>query len=431
MKGDNDGLTRRRFLEHAGVAIGAAAIGAGCGSDDEANTPGGASGASGAGASGGAGGAGAAGGEGGAGGAGAAGGEGGAGGAGAAGGAGGAGASGGAGAAGGAGGAPPDGGNPTDVRVAIVHRDNIDEAVAKAVELAGGLGAIQPGQTVFIKPNVVNNRALGTPGIRTSPEVVAAVVRLVKTRNPGRIIVGDRSARTFPDTQLNFEQTGLRDAALGAGADEIYAGRSPADAPDEWVMVQPPHYEETWAGAGGLLAMKRILDADHLINVPTCKDHRYALYSMSMKNFVGAIGDPMRGNLHFGNFASIGRDIAIFNQIYNPMMNILDATTALINGGPEGDGAQAVRTSPGLVCASTNRAALDALGVSLIKLELTRTTVSQPDPANATLRQERPFGMPQIVNAGMLGIGVAGPEAVTLLFDAASDAAELERIYRS
>jgi len=75
--------------------------------------------------------------------------------------------------------------------------------------------------------------------------VLAAVVRLVKQRNPGRIIVGDRSARTFPDTARVFQETGLGEAAMSAGADELYAGRSPTDAPDEWVLQKPPHFEET------------------------------------------------------------------------------------------------------------------------------------------------------------------------------------------
>jgi uncharacterized protein (DUF362 family) len=180
--------------------------------------------------------------------------------------------------------------------------------------------------------------------------------------------------------------------------------------------------------------MKKILDADHLINVPTCKDHRYALFSLSMKNFVGAIGDSSRGPLHFataGNFGPMGRDIAVFNQMFSPLLNVLDATTALINGGPQGDGADAVRASPGLICASKNRAAIDAFGASLIKLELSRTTVATPDAANPVLRSTAPFQMPQIVNAGLLGYGVSGQAAVTLMFDQVPDAAELERIYRS
>ena len=64
--------------------------------------------------------------------------------------------------------------------VGIVSRPNVDEAVARAVELAGGLDDIKAGQTVFIKPNAVSDRAIGMDGIRTTPAVLAAVVKLVK-----------------------------------------------------------------------------------------------------------------------------------------------------------------------------------------------------------------------------------------------------------
>lgn len=340
------------------------------------------------------------------------------------------------------GGKAGEGGGSVDsgsrVSVAVVRASSVDDAVRRAIELAGGLDEIRPGQTVFVKPNAVSDRALGTPGIRTSPEVLAAVVRAVKERDPGRLIVGDRSARQFPDTAGIFERTGLGQAALAAGADEIYAGRSPAEAPGEWVTMQPPSYEGTWGSRGGILAMKRILDADHLINVPTCKDHRYALFSLSMKNFVGAIGDSSRDPLHFadtlgGNFGSIGRDIAVFNQIFAPLLNIVDATTALVNGGPQGDGADAVRTSPGLVLASRDRVALDAAGVSLIQHELETATVRTPDPANPVLRRDTAWSLPQIVNAGALGVGVASAALVDLRFDGVESAlaAALEARFRA
>lgn len=342
----------------------------------------------------------------------------------------------------GGGGTPSTGGTAADggnrVAVAVVAVTDVDQAVKRAIELAGGLDAIQPGQTVFIKPNAVSDRAVGTPGIRTSAEVLAAVVKAVKARDPGRIIVGDRSARQFPDTAGIFERTGLGKAALDAGADEIYAGRSPADAPDDWVLMKPPSYEGTWGSRGGILAMRRILDADHLINVPTCKDHRYALFSMSMKNFVGAIGDSSRDPLHFadstgGNFASIGRDIAVFNQIFAPLLSVVDATTALLNGGPQGDGADTVRSSPGLVLASRDRVALDATGVSLIQHELESATVPTPDPANPVLKRDKAWSLPQIVNAGALGVGVTSADLVELRFDgvAAALAAGIEARFRA
>lgn len=321
-------------------------------------------------------------------------------------------------------------------RVAIVRRADLDEAVALAAELAGGLEAIQPGQTVFIKINGVSDRAIGTPGIRTSNEMIGAVVRLIKARNPGRIIVGDRSARQFPNTMEVFQNAGIEQAALDAGADEVYAAPSPTADPDAWMLMQPTDYETSWSAAGGILCMKRILEADHLINVPTCKNHRYALFSLSMKNFMGAIGDSSRDPIHFGDsiagsFGPIGRDLAILNQPFSPLLNILDASTALINGGPQGDSADAVRVSPGLVFASRDRIALDAAGVSLIKLELGRTDVPQPDASHEALLAMSSWSLPQIVEAGMRGIGATRAADVDLAFDDVPDADAIEALFRA
>jgi uncharacterized protein (DUF362 family) len=182
--------------------------------------------------------------------------------------------------------------------------------------------------------------------------------------------------------------------------------------------------------------MRKILEADHLINVPQCKNHRYALFSMSMKNFIGAIGDSSRDPIHYGDsiagsFNPIGRDIAVLNQPFSPLMNVMDATTALINGGPQGDGADAVRVSPGLVFASSDRVALDAAGISLIKLELSRNDVPQRDASNAQLTSTAPFLFPQIVEGASLGLGASSHDEVELAFDDVPDAAEIEAIFRS
>jgi uncharacterized protein (DUF362 family) len=427
MADDGPALTRRKFLESA--ALGVATIGVGCGSEESsasANTTDGAAGAdAGIGGSAGAGGS-----------------------AGTA-----AGGSSGS-AAGGVGGQTGSAGNdggatvsdsgmsdtssdtsspPLGPTVAIVKVSSVDAAVARAVELAGGLNEIQAGQTVFIKPNMVSDRQIGTGGIRTSPEVLAAVVRLVKLRRPGRITVGDRSARGFPDTAGIFEVSGMAAAAMAAGADEIFAARSPTEAPEEWTLLQPPHYQDTWSRPGGILAMRRILEADHLINVPACKNHRLAVFTLAMKNFMGAIGDDSRVFVHANSdFPAIGRDIAILNQMFKPLINVIDATTALINGGPQGDRPDAVRTTPGLIFASKDRVAVDAAAVSLLKLEISRSQIplSIQDGAHSTLRTWAVWQMPQIRSGAELGLGAPRASDVTLRFENVADAAAIETLFR-
>src|SRR5204862_6030948 len=74
--------------------------------------------------------------------------------------------------------------------VGIAAGSNMEEAVRRAVKLAGGMDFIKEGQTVLIKPNVTG--ALKSP-TTTNPEVLYATIKLVAERGPKRIIVADRS----------------------------------------------------------------------------------------------------------------------------------------------------------------------------------------------------------------------------------------------
>ncbi len=316
--------------------------------------------------------------------------------------------------------------------VGLAGAGSIDEKVRRAVELAGGIDEIRAGQTVFIKPNAVHSLTGGRLAIVTSNEVLAAVIKLVRERNPGRIIVGDRCARGFNSNEV-LDSTGMREAAMAAGATEVYGAPTPKEAPGDWVLLQPPRYEETWAVPGGILAMRKIVEADHFINVPVCKDHRWAVYSMTMKNLIGAVGDSSRDLMHYTATKPerLSRDVAILNQMFHPLINIVDARAVLLNGGPEGVGADAVRTTPGLIIAGKDRVAVDATGVSLIKLGLTRETVKLPDEANPFLVSRGPWQMPQALEGIDRGLSVGSAAKVVLRFDGVADAAGIEGIFRA
>lgn len=328
----------------------------------------------------------------------------------------------------------PDEGQPprrSGPVVATVHRDSVDEAVRRAVELAGGLDAIKPGQTVFLKPNAVHGFAF-TGAVVTANDLLASVIGLVKEREPGKIIVGDRSARFFT-SQSVFDQTRMESEALKAGADEVYAAPKPADAPDDWVLMKPTGWEETWGDAGGVLVMKKLLAADHVINLPVCKNHRWAVFSLAMKNFIGGIGDESRDPMHYkeGDPDGLSKDIAVLNGAFDPLMTILDARFALVNGGPEGIQDDAVLTEPGLIMASKDRVAMDALGAALLQLWLGRVGVPKPDAGHPFLSGTDAWDMPQIKHGIALGLGATGPDEVELAFDDVDDAVLLEALFRT
>jgi uncharacterized protein (DUF362 family) len=315
--------------------------------------------------------------------------------------------------------------------VAIVGGADVENAVRRAIALAGGLDEIRTGQTVFIKPNVVHQGVVGMPGAITSFEVLGAIVRLVKERG-ARVIVGDRSARQVGPSGPIFERSGIITAMLAAGADEVYPAPRPIEDPSAWVLVKPPRYEETWSAPGGILAMRKILEADHLIDVPVCKDHRWAAFSLSMKNFIGAIGDDSRDPLHFqvGDANKLSRDIAILNGAFKPLISVLDALMTVMNGGPEAVYPDRVATRTGLVMASRDRVALDAAGLSLIKHQLARTAVPMPDEMHAYNTATRAWSSHQIRHAIELGLGVASAADVDLRFESVAIAGELEAVYR-
>jgi uncharacterized protein (DUF362 family) len=85
------------------------------------------------------------------------------------------------------------------------------------------------------------------------------------------------------------------------------------------------------------------------------------------------------------------------------------------------------------VLASRDRVAIDATGVSLIQHELQSATVPTPDPANPVLERDTAWSLPQIVNAGALGVGVASADLVELRFDGvdAALAAAIEARFRA
>lgn len=308
------------------------------------------------------------------------------------------------------------------VTVAATRHSDVRTAIENAITLAGGLADVRPGDRVFVKPNAVYAAPASFPGVITAPPFVAALVSVLKDLG-AKVIVGDRSARGIGLTETVFEATGLRAQALAAGADEVFPAPSPIDVPDAWVLVKPPHYEESWGTDGGILAMRKIVEADHLVIAPTCKNHRWAGVSLTMKNLIGAIGDGSRNPMHYvtGDPEPLGRDIAILNQAFPMVMSLLDARLALVNGGPEGVGPDRLLATPDLVLASRDRLALDAFGTSIIRRELARATVTKPDQIHAYLTSHRPWDMPQVRQGAALGLGVSGADRVELAYDGVPD----------
>lgn len=233
--------------------------------------------------------------------------------------------------------------------VSIVKGNNVFEMVREAVTLIGGLEKIGiKGKSVLVKPNVVS----GEPNpATTNPEVVRAVVRLLKENGASRVIVGDMSAMLTLSTKRNMERTGIKKVAEEEGAEVVYF------EDHDWVEVELPGARYI----SRVYVTEWIFNVDRIINLPVIKTHRSASYSICLKNFIGATHLKQRPYLI--DSAHWEELISEMNIAYQPHLNIVDGTRIMVEGGPwEGTSADT-----NLIIASGDRVAADITGLGLIK----------------------------------------------------------------
>jgi uncharacterized protein (DUF362 family) len=278
-------------------------------------------------------------------------------------------------------------------RVAFVKTTDRAAGVARAIELLAP-GRFD-GRELFVKPNC--NSADPAPG-STHPDTLTALLRVLKALGAGALTVGDRSG--MGDTREVMEALGVFRIARESGNRAVVLDELPADA---WAIVQPPgsHWQRGFAlprmvrGAGGV--------------VQTCclKTHRYGgHFTLSLKNSVGLAAKRVPGDAHdfmreLHDSPHQRRMIAEINAAYRTDLVVLDGVEAFVRGGPD----RGERVAANVVLAATDRVAIDAVGVALLRHFGTTPEVSR----GAIFAQE------QIARAAALGVGVSGPDRIELV----------------
>jgi uncharacterized protein (DUF362 family) len=305
---------------------------------------------------------------------------------------------------------PPTRKYPRGVAKAVVGvagvRDSIERAMEEAVEAAGGLSEIEKGQRVFIKPSMVGP-SLGSfyPGrITTNPEVLRAAIRLVKRRG-AKVLVGDRGS--FPE--LAFRTTGLARVCEEEGAQPYLF----PFADYEWFKPGQRHWSY------GFRVPKILKQVDHFINLPILKNHEAANaeFTCCLKAFVGVCHPEDRFQagddaLHTRN---ISEKIAELNLCAQPTLNIVDAITIMVRGGP-GSGLMwgdplnkvAVWVNANLILAGRDRVACDSVALAALKLHAAEKKIQRSYVAKSVWDQ------PQIYYAAELGLGQAQPKNIAI-----------------
>ena len=278
-------------------------------------------------------------------------------------------------------------------RVVLVRTTDRAVGVRRAIEL------LQPpsfsNQQVFIKPNY--NTGDPAPA-STDPIVLETLVQAIQGAGASSITVGDRSG--MAETRRAMEQQQVFTLAQRYGFNTLVfdqLGR------DDW---------QYFAAAGtnwsrGFAIARPVLNADAIVNVCCLKTHRFGgHFTLSLKNTIGMVARYVPGDGHdymreLHRSAHQRLMIAEVNKTYRPSLIVIDGVDAFVGGGPE----QGRRVQAGVILASTDRIAIDAVGIALLrKLGTTREVSSGSIWSQAQIRR-----------AADLGLGAVRAEQVELV----------------
>jgi len=253
------------------------------------------------------------------------------------------------------------------------------------------------GRRVLVKPNF--NTADPAPG-STHNDTLLAIVRELRRRDAGAIAVGDRCGPAkMPEV---LARKGIPEMAKEERFDVIDFGALPDT---DWLPFSAPglHWEN------GFTIPRPVREAEYIVITPCLKTHQYGgVFTMSLKLAVGITPRSLMRQLH-GNTEHMRRMIAEINLAYTPDLIVLDGVQAFVDGGPD----KGTTVDAQVILAGTDRVALDAVGVALLRYFGTTAEVSR----GAIFEQA------QIARAAALGLGVSGPEQIELVTDDPASAA--------
>ncbi|MEO1070411.1 MAG: DUF362 domain-containing protein [Cyanobacteria bacterium J06638_6] len=278
-------------------------------------------------------------------------------------------------------------------RVALVKTTDRAAGVRQAIDL------LQPpsfnGKTVFIKPNY--NTGDPAPA-STDPVVLETLVQEIQQAGASAITVGDRSGMATTRDAMARQQVFALAQRHGFNAlvfDDL--GR------DDWQYFEAAG--TNWSR--GFAIARPMLNADAIVSVCCLKTHRFGgHFTLSLKNSIGMVARRVPGDGHdymrelhrSGNQRLM---IAEVNRAYRPALVVIDGVDAFVGGGPE----QGQRVQAGVVLASTDRIAIDAIGIALLRKLGTTREVS----AGSIWQQA------QIRRAADLGLGATHPDQIELV----------------
>ena len=278
------------------------------------------------------------------------------------------------------------------IEVLLIQTDNRIDGIKRVITYFKEKFDSFQDKKIVIKPNF--NTADPAPA---STDITIIKEILINLKDASKISIVERSGPA--NTHETMQSIGLFDLQNEIGGFDIIDLSQPDT---KWVKIEN---EGTKHWKDGFLFSKAILDADEIIELPCLKTHQFGgHFTLSLKLATGLV--PRDGYEYMKELHS-SKDqrkmIAEVNQPFNPSLIILDGVDAFIDGGP----AKGTLKHPNIMLASTDRIAIDAVGVAIL-----RHLGTTPDVHNGPI-----FEQDQIARAVELNLGVKSASEIKLVSD--------------
>lgn len=261
------------------------------------------------------------------------------------------------------------------------------------------------GKKVLIKPNF--NTADPTPG-STHNDFLVALIEEVWKLGAKSVSVGDRS---FPPTREVMEKKGILPLLEKL---QVQVTNFDDLKEKDWVEFKPKgsHWPD------GFRIARPILESEYLISTGCLKTHQYGgIFTLSLKLHVGVVPTSRQGFEYMSQLHSSPHQrkmIAEINEPFKPELVIMDGIEAFVDGGP----ATGKRAQGNVFWASSDRVAVDAVGVALLKHL----------GSNEKIMNRKVFDQAQIARAVELGLGASSPVQIELIAADAKSRAYCQRV---
>lgn len=198
----------------------------------------------------------------------------------------------------------------------------VQSKVKEAIDLLGGItNFIKPQSRVLVKPNLLMAKEPEF-GIDTHPEVVRAVIKLLKSIDC-KIFVGDSPSvwgKQIENVEAVYEVSGIKRIC------------------DEEEVSLVKFEKRRWREKFPLAIW--LDDCDHLVNIPKFKTHNLMLLTGGIKNLFGLISGTYKTELHknYFNVEDLAKILVDIYQEAKPSLTVIDGIVAMEGDGPATSG---------------------------------------------------------------------------------------------